>query len=166
MIKNTDTEVVRLSWKGKWSCSVMPDSLWPHGACTKLLHPWGFQGKSTGVGCHFLLLGIFPTQGLNPGLSNCRQTIYHLSHQGSPKIILDYSNRPNPITSVLQFSHVWLIATSWTAPQQASLSITNSWSLLKLMSMESVMPSNHLILCRPLLLLPSVKTIIGRYFRV
>ena len=44
----------------------------------------------------------------------------------------------------------------WTAARQASLSITNSWSLLRIMSIESVMPSNHLILCRPLLLLPSV----------
>ena len=52
-------------------------------ACTKLLCPWDFQGKSTGVGCHFLLQGIFPTQGSNPGLSHCRQTLYHLSHQGS-----------------------------------------------------------------------------------
>ena len=51
--------------------------------CTKLLRPWNFQGKSTGVGCHFLLQGIFPTQGSNPGLSHCRQTLYHLSHQGS-----------------------------------------------------------------------------------
>ena len=46
--------------------------------------------------------------------------------------------------------------TPWTAAHQASLSITNSWSLLKLMSIESVMPSDHLILCRPLLLLPSI----------
>ena len=46
--------------------------------------------------------------------------------------------------------------TPWTAACQASLSITNSWSSLKLMSVESVMPSNHLILCRPLLLLPSI----------
>ena len=46
--------------------------------------------------------------------------------------------------------------TPWTAACQASLSITNSWSLLKLMSIESVIPSNHLILCRPLLLLPSI----------
>ena len=46
--------------------------------------------------------------------------------------------------------------TPWTAARQASLSITSSWSLLKLMSIESVMPSNHLILCRPLLLLPSI----------
>ena len=56
-------------------------------ACTKVLHPWDFQGKCTGVGCHFLLQGIFPTQGLNPGLSPCRQMLYHLSHQGRVKII-------------------------------------------------------------------------------
>ena len=49
-----------------------------------LLHPWNFPGKSTGVGCHFLFLGIFLTQGLNPGLLHCRQTLYCLSHQGSP----------------------------------------------------------------------------------
>ena len=53
-------------------------------------------------------------------------------------------------------SHVQLFATPWTAAHQDSLSISNSWSLLKLMSIESVMPSNHLILCRPLLLLPSI----------
>ena len=51
---------------------------------------------------------------------------------------------------------VRLFATPWTAEGQASLSITNSWSLLKLMSIESVMSSNHLILCHPLLLLPSI----------
>ena len=56
-------------------------------ACTKLLHPWDFQGKSTAVGYHFLLQGIFPTQGLNPGFSHCRQTLYRLSHQGSPIFI-------------------------------------------------------------------------------
>ena len=51
---------------------------------------------------------------------------------------------------------VWLFVTPWTAAQQASLSITNSWSLFRLMSIESVMLSNHLILCHPLLLLPSI----------
>ena len=58
----------------------------------------------------------------------------------------------------VQFSHsvVSDSMTSWTAACQASLFITNSWSLLKFMSIESVMPSNHLILCHPLLLLPSV----------
>ena len=54
------------------------------------------------------------------------------------------------------FSCVQLFVTPWTIAYQASLSIANSWSLLKLMSIESVMPSNHLILCRPLLLLPSI----------
>ena len=53
-------------------------------------------------------------------------------------------------------SRVQLFVTPWTAARQASLSITNSWSLLKLMSIESVMPSNHLILCHPLLLQPSI----------
>ena len=57
---------------------------------------------------------------------------------------------------VQSLSHVLLFATPWTAARQASLSFTISWSLLKLMSIESVMPSNHLILCRPLLLLPSI----------
>ena len=60
------------------------------------------------------------------------------------------------LSSVQAFSRVWLFATPWTAALQASLSITNSWSLLKLMSMESLMPSNHLILCCPLLLPPSI----------
>ena len=60
------------------------------------------------------------------------------------------------ISSVQSFSCVWLFATPWTAACQASLSITNSQSLLKLMSIESVMPFNHLILCHPLLLLPSI----------
>ena len=60
-------------------------------ACTKLLGPWDFQGKSTGVDCHFLLQGIFPTQGSNPGLPHYRQMLYRLSHQGSPKRIDWYS---------------------------------------------------------------------------
>ena len=68
-----------------------------------------------------------------------------------PSVYLEFSS--------VQFSllsHVWLFATPWTAARQPSPSIINSQSLLKLMSIESVMPSNHLILCRPLLLLPSV----------
>ena len=60
------------------------------------------------------------------------------------------------ISSVQSLSHTQLFATSWTAARQASLSITNSRSLLKLMFIESVMPSNHLILCHPLLLPPSI----------
>ena len=59
-------------------------------------------------------------------------------------------------SSVQSLSCVQLFVTPWTAARQASLSNNNSWSLLKLMSIESVMPSNHLILCFPLLLLPSI----------
>ena len=60
------------------------------------------------------------------------------------------------LRSVQLLSCVWSYATPWTAARQASLSITNSWSWLKLKSIKSVMPSNHLILRRPLLLLPSI----------
>ena len=63
----------------------MSDSLQPHGLqTTKILCPWDSPGKNTGVGCHFLLQGIFPTQGLNLGLLHYRQILYHLSHQESP----------------------------------------------------------------------------------
>ena len=55
----------------------------------RLLCPWDFPGKNTGVSCHFLFQGIFPTQGLNLGLPHCRQTLYHLSHQGSLCILWD-----------------------------------------------------------------------------
>ena len=99
--------------------------------------------------CYSLLQGIFPTQGLNLGFQRCRQILYHLSHQGSPLMAFQFS-------SVQSISCVQLVVTPWTAAHQASLSITNSQSLLKLMSMELMMPSNHLILCRPLLLPPSV----------
>ena len=60
------------------------------------------------------------------------------------------------LSSVQSFSCVRLFATPWTAARQASLSFTNSWSLLKLMSIQLVIPSNHLIFYRPLLLLPSI----------
>ena len=51
-----------------------------------------FSGKSTGVGCHVLLQGIFPTQGSNPGLLHCRWILYGLSHQGSPHYYMDSYN--------------------------------------------------------------------------
>ena len=62
----------------------------------------------------------------------------------------------SPISSVQSLNRVQLFVTTWTAARQASLSITYSQSLLKLMSLETVMPSHHLILCHPLLLLPSI----------
>ena len=70
------------------SRSVISDSLQPCGLQpTRLLCPWDSPGKNTGVGCHALLQGIFPTQGSNPGLPYCRRVLYQLSHQGSPRIL-------------------------------------------------------------------------------
>ena len=69
---------------------------------------------------------------------------------------MEIENLANQFSSVQSLGHVRLFATPWTAACQASLSITNSRSLLKLMSIESVMPSNHLILRHPLPLLPSI----------
>ena len=59
------------------------DFLRPH----ELYSPWNSPGQNTGVGSHCLLQGIFPTQGLNPGLPHCRQILYQLGHQGSPRIL-------------------------------------------------------------------------------
>ena len=67
------------------------------------------------------------------------------------------------LSSVQSLSHVWLFVTPWTSARQACLSITNSRSLPKLMSIESVMPSNHLVLCCRLLLLPSIFLIWGSF---
>jgi len=57
---------------------------------TRLLRPWDFPGKSTGMGCHFLLQRIFPTQRLIPGLPCCRQMLYRLSHQGSIPLCITF----------------------------------------------------------------------------
>ena len=107
----------------KWRCSVISDSSWLHGLETiRLLSPWNFPGKSTGVGCHFLFHQIFPNQGSNPGLLHCRQMLYRLSHQGSSlhfsstfylKIIVQFS-------SVQSLSRVRLFVTPWIAAHQAS----------------------------------------------
>ena len=70
--------------------------------------------------------------------------------------VFSWQSTDHGLSSVQSLSHVWLFATSWTTAHQASLSITNSQSLPKLMFIESVMPPNHFILCRPLLLPPSI----------
>ena len=69
------------------SCPTLCDPM----DCTPIgfLCPWDFPGNSTGVDCHFLLQGIFPTQGSNPGLPHCRQTLYRLSHQESSQYKLE-----------------------------------------------------------------------------
>ena len=81
--------------------------------------------------------------------------VFHSNLPGSPNgnsLIFTITS----FSSVQSFGCVWLFATPWTAARQVFLSITNSWSLLKLLSIESVMASNHLILCHPLLFPPSI----------
>ena len=70
------------------SHSVMSNSLQHHGLQpTGLLYPWNSPGKNTGVGCHFLLQGIFLTQGSNPGLLHCRKMLFPRTHKGSPRCL-------------------------------------------------------------------------------
>ena len=118
------------------SCSVMSNSLQPHGLYSK----WNSPGQNTGAGSLSLLQGIFPIQGSNPGLPHCRQILYQLSHQGSPRILewvaypfSSRSSRPRNWTGVSciaggffpnwaireawkwkSLSHVQLFETPWT----------------------------------------------------
>ena len=139
----------------------MSDSVRPHRRQpTRLLCPWDSPGENTGVGCHFFLQCMkvksesevaqsCPTPGDSmdcslPGSS---------AHGIFQARVLEWGAIS---FSIQLLSHVPLLAAPWTAAHQASLSITNSQSLFKLRSIESMMPSNHLILCRPLLLLPAI----------
>ena len=98
---------------------------------------------------------LAPRPGVEP-ISSALEGVT-TDHQRSPSLNLAfYLHHPQIVSSVQSLSCVRLFVTPWTAAQQASLSITNSQSLLKLLSMALVMPSNHLILCRPLLLLPLI----------
>ena len=135
----------------------MSDSLWPHGPYS----PWNSPDQNTGVGSLSLLQGVFPIQELNWGLLHCRQIIYQLSYQGSPQFSQPITPKKLAEKSIqylllLSLSHIWLLVTPWIAAFQASLFFTISWNLLKLMSIESVMPYSHPVLCYPLLFLPSI----------
>ena len=87
----------------------------------------------------------------NPLLPSCPSPLHSTvwATREAPKYSIQFS-------SFQLLSHVWLLATPWTSAHQFSLFFTMYWRFLKLMCTESVMPSNHLILCRPLLLLPSI----------
>ena len=107
----------------------------------QLLCSWDSPSKNTGVGCYAFFQGTFWTQGSNPRFLSlqCWQA----------------GSLPLALAGLYCCCSVSKSA-PWTAALQASLSFTISWSLLKLMSIESVMPSNHPIVCHPLLLLPSI----------
>ena len=128
-------------------CALLCLTLQTHGLKhSRLLCPWNFPGKNTGVCCHFLLQGIFPTQGSNPQVSCVGRRIlcYHPTWEALCRFCCSVVQSCPPF------------ATPWTAARQASLSFTIFQSLLKLMSIKSVTLSNHLVLCHPLLLLPSI----------
>ena len=80
---------------------------------TRLLRPWDFLGKSTGAGCHCLLQGFFLTQGSNPGLPYCRQTLYRLSHQGSPIVILIFHSFTHHMEAYLSLSFKEILPPFW-----------------------------------------------------
>ena len=132
-----------------FSCVWLFETLWTVAA--RLLWPWDFPGKNTGVGCLSYSKGSSWPRGRTCvyGTLKMREGLGWFTKKD-----LFYSLLK--ISSVQSLSHVRLFVTPWIAACQASLSITNSRSLLKLMPIESVMPSNHLILCCPLLLLPSI----------
>ena len=79
-----NSQMMQPRQRRKWSRSVVSDLLWPHGLYpARFLCPGNSLGKNTRVGCHFILQGILPTQGLNLDLPHCGQILYHLSHKGS-----------------------------------------------------------------------------------
>ena len=117
----------------------------------------GLGGRGTGIMCRNLSEGrqLEPVKILKN--SHSTSLIWDLCCYYSPSILIQCQGSITIwFSSIQSLSHVRLFTTPWTAAHQASLSITNFWSLLKLMPIESVMPSNHLSLCRPLLLLTSI----------
>ena len=129
--------------------------LWP----ARLICPWNFSGKNTGVEEEpFSSPGDHPNPGIEPAflvfpalasfITLSLRFLYHWATWETPNIIA--------ISSVQLLSHVRLFVTPWIAARQASLSITDSQSSPRLTPIKSVMPSSHLILCRPLLLLPPI----------
>ena len=163
-----------VNWKWKFLSHVQLFAT-PWTVACQEFYPWNSPGQNTGVGSLSLLHWVFPTQELNRGLLYCRWILYQLNYQvvhclDGPQFIDPFAYQNTSWLAIMncyQFSSVqslsclWLFATPWTTAHQASLSITNSRSPPKPMSIESVMPSNHLILCRPLLLLPSIFPNIG-----
>ena len=130
--------------------------------------PWWLMVKNSPANARDARdIGLIPGSGRSPGVGNDNPLQYSCLENSMDRGAwwatvhgmakeLDMTGHTQDISSVQSLSCVLFFATPWTAAHQASLSITNSWSLLKLMSIKLVMPSNHLILCRPLLLLPSI----------
>ena len=123
------------------ACALRPSDLWP----ARLLCPWEFSGKITPVGCHTISSSRRSYQSRDWAWVSCigRQILYYLAFGEGILCIVDV---------VQLLNHVQLFATPWTTARQ----LPSSWSLLKLMSIESMMPFNNLVLYHPRLLLPSI----------
>ena len=151
------------------SHSVMSDSLRPHGlqhaglpcppptpgVCSNScpLRQWCHPTISSSVTCFSSCPQSFPASGSFPKtLFQGPSNLFFVSNWYLPSTLQEL----NHVLSVQSLSHVQLFATPWIAARQAFLSITNSRSSLRVTCIESVMPSSHLILCRPLLLLPPI----------
>ena len=151
--------------------SVVSDSVRPHKRQpTRLRCPWDSPVKNTGLGCHFLLQWmkvksesevsqLCPTLSNPIGVSPPGSSVHGIFQAR----VLEWGAiaffaviHSVQFSSVQSLSRVRLFVTPWIAARQASLSITNSRSSLRLTSIESVMPSSHLIFCCPLLLLPPI----------
>ena len=139
----------------------MSDSVRPHRRQpTRLPRPWDSPGKNTGVGCHFLLQSVKVISEREVAQScPTLATAWTAAYQAPPS--MGFSRQEYwsgvPLPSLVQsLSRIQFFVTPWTVAHQAPLSSTISWNLLKLMSIESVLLSNHLILSHPLLLLPSI----------
>ena len=119
-----------LKVKVKLLSCVVSDSLRPHGLQpARLLRPWDFPGKSTRVGCHFLLQRIFPTQASNLGLPHCRQTLYSLNHQGRQYYFLFYFKQI--LAALCLHSGAWALHCSvWAQQLQHRLSCLEIYTIL------------------------------------
>ena len=137
---------------GTYSPGLLPSALWGLSSCPSSPHSGGLVTKS----CPTLATPwtVVCQAPLSRGFS--RQEYWSELPFPAP-------SSPHQFSSVQSLSPVRLFATPWIAARQASLSITNSWSSLKLMSIESVMPSSRLILCHPLLLLPPIPPTISLF---
>ena len=140
-----------------------PTLKWPYGLQpTRLLCPWNSLGENTEEGCHFLLQGIFLTQGLNPGLPYCRQILYQLSHQGSPRILewVAYAfssgaSRPRNLTGVSCSAGRFF--TSWTT-REVSWVHYALFSIRRPSQISSTCPSSKCA-CIPLVLAQLIKSL-------
>ena len=116
------------------------------------MREWLWNQRQATTGCSPSGQKVWPPLLLDNCAGLCFGWLEKPSYSASDPRVLSTAS----LSSVQSLSRVQLLVTPWTTARQASLSVTNSWSLLRLMSIQLVMPFSHLILCRPLLLLPSV----------